>query len=166
MGRVKRFTCAGFSMIELMVATAIFSMGMGGLSFLMLSAVRGTADAAYLTTAASQGESLAEMILLNSAAGDHYVYPATEGSDCQPGQLCSPESRAADDLGRWRQRLSVNLPQGSGLVCRDSTPEDGIYQTPGCDGLGSLVVKVFWFETGHRDAAENGWQRLVTRLPY
>ena len=41
-----RVTQCGFSFIELSVATAIFSMGLGSLAIMMLAAVQGTAGAA------------------------------------------------------------------------------------------------------------------------
>ncbi|MDT8319570.1 MAG: prepilin-type N-terminal cleavage/methylation domain-containing protein, partial [Xanthomonadales bacterium] len=66
---------SGFSLLELSLATAIYSMGLGGLSLLMFAAVQGTADARHQTVAVAEASSLAETILMNPAAFGHYIEP-------------------------------------------------------------------------------------------
>jgi type IV pilus assembly protein PilV len=158
---------AGFSLIELTLASAIFSMGLAGLSLLMLTAVTGTAEAGHQTLATAKASSLAELIALNSDASGHYVNPqAGVDAGCMDFEICSAEQMAARELGAWQYELSRELPRGSGLVCRDSTPDDGHAAEPACDGDGSLVVKVFWQELHHLDRDDAGRRRLVTRLSH
>jgi len=136
----------GFSLIELSVAMAIYSMGLGSLSLMMLLAVQGTSDARFETTAALETASLAEQIAVNSPAIDHYlVQPRADPAlDCGFGEVCSVEEMAAWQLTTWNARLAAELPGGAGLVCRDSTPGDGSADAGGCDGSGGYVIKVFW----------------------
>ena len=131
----KRNSCeSGFSLIEVIIAAAIFSTGLGGLSLLLLTAVMGTAEAGHQTFASTRATSLAEMIAMNSAATGHYINPLLQAEPCMVGENCSGEQLASADINQWLVELARELPRGSGLVCRDSTPEDGhsaniIYKT-------------------------------------
>jgi len=157
---------SGFSLIEVIIAAAIFSTGLGGLSLLLLTAVMGTAEASHQTIASTRASSLAEMIAMNSAASGHYINPLPGAEPCMVGDDCSSEQMASADLDHWLGELARELPGGSGLVCRDSTPDDGHSANPACDGTGNLVVKVFWMETHHQGDEGGGLRRLVTRLPH
>ena len=156
----------GFSLIELSVATAIYSMGLGSLSLMMLLAVQGTTEARFETTATVQLSSLAEMILMNSDAAGHYaVDSGSDAEACDLGHPCSVEEMAAWQLATWRGRLASELPAGSGLVCRDRTPDDGHTEDFACDGEGGHVIKIFWQPpaTAVEPDGANGRQHL--RLP-
>jgi type IV pilus assembly protein PilV len=156
----------GFSFIELSVATAIFSMGLGSLSLMMLAAILGTAEAHHHTIASSQAESMAEMIAMSSDAYGHSIFPVGEPARACNEEACPPDSMAAANLAQWVQTLRDELPRGDGLVCRDSTPEDGGPGNPSCDGSGPLVIKIFWDESRHSQSAEGGMRRVVSRLPW
>jgi type IV pilus assembly protein PilV len=56
---------------------------------------------------------------------------------------------AAHDLADWGAKVKAALPGGTGVVCVDSTPNDGT--APGtatalCDGTGTVgyVIKIWW----------------------
>ena len=116
--------------------------------------------------ASTKASSLAEMIALNSDATGHYVNPVPSPEPgCMVGEICTAEQLAVDEMGVWRQALADELPRGNGLVCRDSTPEDGHAADAACDGAGGLVVKIFWLETRHKNNEDGGLRRLVARLP-
>jgi len=158
---------SGFSLIEVTIAAAIFSMGLGGLSLMLLTAVMGTAEAGHQTLASTKASSLAELIVLGSHASGHYVDPLPPADDsCVDDGTCSGEQTAANVLAAWQRELAEELPRGSGLVCRDSTPDDGHSADHRCDGGGSLVVKVFWQEFRHMDDEDGGLRRLFARLPF
>jgi len=161
-----RNTGKGFSLIELTVATAIFSMGLGGLSMLMLTAIRGTVDARHQTVATAQAFSLAEMIIMNSDAVGHYIDPTPLDPDACLEALCSDEAMAAGNWSFWQAQLQRELPGSKGLVCRDSTPDDGYADDPSCDGAGGLVIKIFWSEPQVNMDEDDGLQRLVSRLSW
>lgn len=166
MKRLPRSFQMGFSFIELSVATAIFSMGLGSLSLMMLAAILGTAEARHHTIASSQAESMAEMIAMSSDAHEHYVFPVGEPNHLCNEEACPPNSMAAANLAHWLQTLRDELPGGDGLVCRDSTPGDGGPGNPSCDGAGPLVIKIFWEESRHSQSAGGGVRRVVSRLPW
>jgi type IV pilus assembly protein PilV len=158
-------TQTGFSLIEVTVAAAIFSMGLAGLSLLLLTAVMGTAEAGHHTVASTKASSLAEMIALNSDASGHYINPLPpENYTCLDGEGCAGDQLAAEELVAWQRELAAELPRGRGLVCRDSTPDDGHSADSACDGEGGMVVKVFWLESRHLNDEDGGLRRLVARL--
>ena len=164
-GRYEIFQ-SGFSFIELSVATAIFYMGLGSLSLMILAAILGTAEARHHTIASSQAESLAEMIAMSSDAYGHYVFPVEEpASGCEEG-ACPGQGMATANLANWLQALQDELPGGDGLVCRDSTPEDGEPGKPACDGSGPVFIKIFWKETRHIESKEGEVRRVTSRLPW
>jgi type IV pilus assembly protein PilV len=148
-----RFFQSGFSLVELSVAMAVFSMGLGSLSMMLLVAIHGTAEARHQTVAAIQVSSLAEMIAMSSDAYGHYINPPESGIH-------------AGNMALWQSQLGNELPGGGGLVCRDSTPDDGNADNPSCDGTGGVVIKVFWTEPRQREPEDDGLRRLVSRLPW
>jgi len=158
---------SGFSLIEFTVASAIFSMGLAGVSLMLMTAITGTAEAGHQTIATSTASSLAELIALSTDAADHYVDPLPfQANACLDHAECTEEQWAAHEMGLWQQALTTELPNGTGLVCRDSTPDDGHEGDEACDGNGSLVVKVFWQELYRLNVNDDGRRRLVTRVPY
>jgi type IV pilus assembly protein PilV len=156
----------GFSLVELTVATAIYSMGLGSLSLMLLLAVQGTSEARMETTAATQAGSLAEMILLTSDVAGHYAFPPGPGaSPCDPAVGCSVEQMAAWQLDAWRRRLAAELPSGQGLVCHDATPNDGDVENAACSGAGERVIKIFWKRPPSASESDPSPARHVLRLP-
>jgi type IV pilus assembly protein PilV len=143
----------GFSLIELTAATAIYSMGLGSLSLMMLLALHGTGAARLDTMAALHAASLAEMIAMSSDAVGHYLNEGgTAAGICVHSAPCAIDRMAAANLAQWRDRLAADLPGGNGLLCLDGTPEDGDGDNPACDGSGGPVIKVFWEAPATRDA--------------
>jgi type IV pilus assembly protein PilV len=166
MRRVRRGE-AGFSLIELSVATAVISMGLGGLSLMMLMAVHGTTEARYQTLATIHSGSIAEMILLNSDAVGHFIHPAPVEPDACTGLTpCSRVELISAFGSGWQQQIRSSLPGGRGVVCRDSTPEDGAADEAACDGTGAPVIKIFWSEPARNGAGGSDPCRLVTPLPW
>lgn len=157
---------SGFSLIELSVATAILSMGLSALSMLMLAAIGGTGEAQHRTFAAAQAASLAEMIAMNPDAAGHYANPAPVRPGACLEQMCNAAEMAAENLQFWQSQVLDGLPGGQGLVCFDSTADDGDLSDPACDGAGGLVIKVFWQARLHPEDEATGPQRMVARLPW
>ena len=155
----------GFTLLEVAVATTVFSMGLGSFSLLLLLALQGTTESRYQSMAVVRATSMAEMVLMNPDAVGHFVNPVPVSSgSCEADEMCEPGIMAGSDLQGWQTALEQALPGGSGLVCLDSTPNDGTIDNAGCDGTGSPVVKVFWEETrAHDDSAVQS--RIVTRIP-
>jgi type IV pilus assembly protein PilV len=166
MNRQRREKQSGFSMIELAVATAVFSMGLGSLSLMMLASVQGTAEASHRTAATTQAYSLAELIAMQSDAFGHFIDPPGAAPPACDQDFCPDEAIAATSIQSWQNHLAGEVPGANGVVCRDSTPDDGDTSDPSCDGSGALVIKIFWTELRHENAEDGGHRRVVSRLAW
>lgn len=153
----------GFSLIELTVAVAIFSAGLGSFSLLLLIAIQGTLESRLHSVAASQICSLGESISMTPAAG--FDFSGTSAAPaCLQGAVCTPMQMAAATLEQWQGQLASQIPGGQGVVCNDSTPGDGSVRDAACDGTGGMIVKVFWTEPGG-PGGDTQDRRVYARLP-
>lgn len=145
----------GFSLLEVMVAGVVASLGLSGLAALLIASVSGTAQAEHRTVAQLLAGQLAEFILLSETADEVWLNgPPVSAPACGPGSNCTALQFAARNYLDWQLRAGLDLPGGSGLTCRDGSPQDGSAALPACDGAGPWVVKVFW-------QAVDAEQRLV-----
>ena len=154
--RIRRFKHggSGFSLLEVLVATTVFSLGLAGFAALLLNSIIGSAQARREGIAATAAASLAEQIRLNPVALDRYLDPPESISKiCAGESQCTPEQQADYDFRLWQLELADRIQNARGLVCRDETPQDGVEGNGPCDGAGPLVIKIFW---SGRDNAQQG----------
>ncbi len=139
---------AGFSMIEVLVSFLVLAAGLLGVASMQKKGVE-SSHAAYLRTqAVSMSQDLASRIRANAVAvenGDYNSPQAAFNETCLTSG-CTSAEMASHDFFEWRASISEILPQGVGVICLDSTPEDGDdADSPACDGSGAeLVIKVWW----------------------
>ncbi len=141
----------GFLMIEVLVSLIIISIGLLGLAGLHAVAVAKGGSSMLRYKATELGYAMADRMRSNLVAVNAGAF-----ANLAPGQglvapgclpTCSPAQLAVLDYLDWSAEVAAALPQGVGVVCLDSTPDDGTPTAPACDGLGSvLVVKVLWTE--------------------
>lgn len=156
---------SGFSLIEVLVASTVFSLGLAGFAALLLVNIIGSADARRESVAAMAAASLAEQIRLNPVALDQYMNPPeTVSRICMGGSSCSPEQQADYDFRLWQIELADAIKSARGLVCRDATPTDGVAGDVRCDGAGSLVIKIFWSGPVKGTGARDNQHRLSLEL--
>jgi type IV pilus assembly protein PilV len=160
---------SGFALVESLVTVLVFAIGMLGVIGLQtlslasnsLSALRN--DANVLTSdmtermRANRGQAL-------GAVGSGYDNPAAANNSCRAVYAdaveatpvaCTPAQLAADDLYDWQAQVAQVLPAGQGIVCIDSTPDDGTFAAPACDGntaQRAYAVKVWWSQRATRGA--------------
>jgi len=154
--------CPGFSLLEVLVASTIFSLGLAGFAALLLASIIGSAQARREGIAALAAASLAEQIRLNPVALDRFLDPPEYVSRiCASDDLCTPSQQADYDFRLWQLELADSIHNARGLVCHDATPRDGVEGNSRCDGTGPLVIKIFWKGPGkdanhHRFTLETG----------
>jgi type IV pilus assembly protein PilV len=50
-------------------------------------------------------------------------------------------------MAQWQAEIASQLPGATGVVCVDSTPDDGDAISPQCDGVGNVIaVKLWWVD--------------------
>ena len=102
----------GVTLIEVLVAMLVFSVGLIGAAGLMVMAARSN-QAAYLRTQVTfLAQNMAERMQANSIGvwnGDYNgSYPDASSQDCAGG--CTPTQLALHDRQRWSSQLKTFLP--------------------------------------------------------
>lgn len=104
----------GFSLIEVMVALVVLSVGMIGMAALHGQGLSASRTAVYRTQAISLNADLADRIRANRLGQAAYA-GAAANNGCSAAS-CTPAQMAADDLFVWQQRVQQMLPNGQGQV--------------------------------------------------
>lgn len=138
---------AGFTLLEVLVALLVFSIGLLGLAALQTLSLRFTHQSYERTQAALQAYEIIDRMRANREGLDDYT-PVPAGAkltapvDCST-TACSTTDMAAYDLTEWLTRVrDPNLLGGEGAVCR-GTLDDNFACTEG----GSIFrVGVRWSE--------------------
>jgi type IV pilus assembly protein PilV len=147
----------GFSLLEVLVASTVFSLGLAGITALLLTNIIASSEARHEGIAMVAATNLAEYIHLNPYAIDSFTNPTDNISHlCMADSLCTPVQQADYDFKLWRIELADSLYNGLGIVCRDTTPQDGGIDNSECDGGGPLVIKIFWSGRTSSDKTDNG----------
>ena len=135
----KRHPAAGFTLIEVLVALVVISVGMLGVAVLFADGIRINRTSLYRTTAVALATDMSERIRSNQSA----VYEGTgPGEDGNCSAIpCTPDQIANDDWWRWRQSLDAYLPTGY-LAEIVKTPAG-----PG-DRLSRFDINLSWPEIG------------------
>ena len=170
----------GFTLVELLVAVSIFSIGLLGLAGLQITALKHQQDSHFRATANNLAMDMADRIRANPQNAilgltSQYHNPsstigATPGclgldsqgnpasSSCTPSQMALFDSYewqamiAGLDSTDWHPEVRSQLPSGNGVVCIDSTPQDGAPTSVACDGILEnpdrpvYTIKVWWSE--------------------
>ena len=157
-----RSTDKGFSLIEVLIASTVFSLGLAGFTTLLLTSIMESTEARRHGIASMAAANLAEQVRLYPGALERYLDPPEHISKiCIGNKLCTPEQQADYDFRLWQLELADSIPNARGLVCRDETPTDGIEGDSHCDGTGPLVIKIFW-NGGHLDGEGDSNKRRLT----
>lgn len=134
-------TTAGFTLIEVMLALVIFSVGLLGLASLQGNALKQN-HSAYMKTQATY---LAYDILDRMRANKNEAssYDVGTGTFAQPGQLCNTTSDTCTetqirnaDRYFWKEALKTTLPLGDGTIA-----------TTSAGGRTEVQIRVFWDNT-------------------
>lgn len=161
----------GSSLIEVLVATVILSLGLLGYAQLQLKTMKQSNDSLRSTLATIMAEDMIERIrsnrteALKGASGNYHnpsletTVPSCMGKNNEgkydASLVCTPSELALFDIDEWKKSVANSLPNPETIVCVDSTPESplsdtlGNLGTAGCDGQltsNRLVytVRILW----------------------
>ena len=141
---------AGFTLVEVLVAVLVISIGMLGVARLVLAAVKANDSAYFRTQAANLAYSMLDEMRANRAyaltapgyAVGYGAYP-NPGFTCEgSGNTCTPAQIAQYDLYMWKQQLSSSsgvttgaLPNGDGQI---------VMNFPGGTGQPTATITITW----------------------
>lgn len=123
----RRFHHKGVSLIEVLIAIVVASIGLLALAGVNTAAIRYTKLSQYRGTATLLANDMAERIRANKAGAAAYVFnsdfatqntlPSAPGNLCNTsGATCSAAQMAAADLYLWQIRVRDQLPSGSVFI--------------------------------------------------
>ncbi|MEP6898166.1 MAG: type IV pilus modification protein PilV [Rhodanobacter sp.] len=156
----------GVSLIEVMMAVLIFSIGLIGLAGLMVMATRSNHSAYLRTQVTFLANNMADRMSANSAAVwtggyNNNAYPVSSASaGCGVGAGCSPADLATHDQKLWSGQLTAFLPNpsatincsGVGAVGYDPTSQ--LAMRPPYGGTCTMTIK--WSEQQAGDKNNRG----------
>jgi len=143
---------SGFTLLEVLITVIILSIGILGLAGLQFNALRSNQNAAQSTIAALQLIDAADRLRGNLTGANNGDYDELAGGGEDPGCIstgCTRQQLAQYDAWSWNNQITA-LPGGEGIICLDSTPNDGNSSTePVCDGaltggLQIFAAKIWW----------------------
>jgi type IV pilus assembly protein PilV len=140
----------GYVLLEALVAVVIASVGFIGAARMQTIGLSMNNSAQVRQKATLLGYQMADRIRANQVgvAAHAYDRPTAGPVACLVAATgCTPTQLAAADVGEWQGEIASQLPTGTGVVCLDSTPDDGDAASPQCDGLGNVIaVKLWWVD--------------------
>ncbi len=166
--QISRRGQSGTTLIEIMIAVVVFSMGLAGTAALVVHNVKTTASASTRSQAVILADQLAESMRANLVAyetADFTSDPAATATVCRGSTKCTALEQAQYDVTEWKAEVARLLPAGQAFICTDSTPDDGKPGALACNGAGTNVIKIFWTNTRfnkEQQIADSDIRRLVT----
>ncbi len=151
-------------MLEVLLAVVIIAFGLLGLAGMQVTSTRNTHGAYMRSLATQQANDMADRLRANQDGVKAGNYDSLSGipaaNNCitavDPG--CTAAELASQDAHQWNTANKILLPSGQGIVCLDSSPDDGKPAATACDGSGPFVIKIWWSE----DKSSSDLKRFVT----
>lgn len=155
---IRRDRQRGFSMMEVLIAIVVLTIGLLGGAAMQAQALSSNRDARLASVAVTLAREVGEMmrgnkdIAIKSTAADNpYLVdsaagPVSGAADCFAGSCAAPVDLAKWQMQDWIARVTAELPGARVTVCYDSTPFDasGSPQWACSNSGGVAVVKIGW----------------------
>lgn len=119
---------AGFSLIEVLIALVIMSVGMLGIAGLYVESMQAGRTSIFRHNAVTLASDVADRIRANPTAGVDYQGPGGN-NNCVLGNVdCTPAQMAANDIDLWRTQAAAMLPSGDVVITFDDNVVPPTYQ--------------------------------------
>lgn len=143
----------GFSLIEMLVALVVFSVGLLAVAGLQTVSKQANYEAIQRTAASQIAYGLLEDIRVNGDAADIYLAAGELGNgslgaepapNCKPGAECNTAQKAAYDLWFWEQLIDGNLETSGGAGTGGLVLPTLCIAGPAGGGAGVYQVTITW----------------------
>ena len=150
----------GFTLLEVLIALVIFSVGLLGIAGLQMTGMKQTHNSHLRSVATTQVLDMADRMRANPQgveAGNYsQVYAAAAcpaPTDCASNP-CTPAQLAHYDVCEWRTETTNALPGSTAVVCLDDSPapvnptsSNWIPTNAECSNTGNIyAIKIQWRE--------------------
>jgi type IV pilus assembly protein PilV len=127
----------GFSLVEVLIALIIMSVGMLGIAGLYVQSMQAGRTSLFRHHAVTLAGDVADRIRANPTAGVAYTGVGVDFSCVAAGINCNPVEMASTDILLWSQQADESLPNGTVVVAFDNTTAPPTY-----------TIAVGWDEPG------------------
>lgn len=103
----------GFTLVEVLIALIIMSIGMLGIAGLYVHSMRAGSTSLYRHHAVTLAGDIADRIRANPRAGGAYALAGADNRCVAGGINCTPAQMAANDIFLWDQQAAAILPNGA-----------------------------------------------------
>ncbi len=118
----------GFSLVEVLIALVIMSVGMLGIAGLYVESMQAGRTSIFRHNAVTIASDVADRIRANPSAG--VAYEGIRGNNnCVLGNVdCDPVQMAANDIDLWKTQADGMLPEGDVTITYDDTVTPPTYE--------------------------------------
>ncbi len=110
----------GFSLVEVLIALIIMSVGMLGIAGLYVQSMQAGRTSMYRHHAVTLAGDVADRIRANPRAGAVYALAGADNNCVAADTDCSEGEMAAHDIFVWDQQAAESLPNGTVTVAFDN----------------------------------------------
>lgn len=144
---------SGFSLIELLVALIVFTIGLLAIAGLQTVSKQANYESMQRTTAAQVANGMLEDIRTNGGGIDTYLAAGDLGGgsrgaepapNCTPGSECNAAQKATLDLWVWEQMIDGNLEMNAGTAAGGLVLPTLCIGGPLVGGAGTYQVTIVW----------------------
>lgn len=130
----------GFSLVEVLIALIILSVGMLGIASLFVNSMQAGRTSMFRHHAVTLAGDVADRIRANPRAGVSYVAKPGANNNCVAGGVdCSEAEMAMNDILLWQQQAANTLPNGDVTILFDNAVNPPMY-----------TISVTWSEPGEQ----------------
>ncbi len=127
----------GFSLIEVLIALIIMSVGMLGIASLYVQSMQAGRTSLFRHNAVTLAGDVADRMRANPTAGVAYAGAGANNNCIAMGINCSNVQMAAQDIFGWDQQAVDTLPNGDVTITFDNTVNPPVY-----------TIAITWDEPG------------------
>jgi type IV pilus assembly protein PilV len=111
----------GFSLVEVLIALIIMSVGMLGIAGLYVQSMQAGRTALFRHHAVTLAGDVADRIRANPRAGIAYAGGGADNNCVGAGIDCDAGQMASNDIFLWNQQAGESLPNGNVIINFDDT---------------------------------------------
>ena len=127
----------GFSLIEVLIALIIMSVGMLGIASLYVQSMQAGRTSLFRHNAVTLAGDVADRMRANPTAAVVYAGAGANNNCIAMGTNCSNVQMAAQDIFAWDQQAVDTLPNGDVTITFDNTVNPPVY-----------TIEITWDEPG------------------
>jgi len=111
--KLKKTAMTGFSLVEVLIALVIMSVGMLGIAGLYVHTMKAGRTSLFRHHAVTLAGDVADRIRANPIAGVGYIVAGVDNNCVDGGIDCSRAEMAQHDIFLWTQQAADTLPAGA-----------------------------------------------------